>query len=40
MPYLLRILLIIGAFLLMFFMLKKIRQAKLKIEYIIFWLLY
>ena len=40
MPYLLRILLIIGAFLLMFFMLKKIRQAKLKIEYIIFWLFF
>lgn len=32
-----RILLIIGACSLLLFMLKKIRQSKLKIEYVIFW---
>ncbi|MFQ9494363.1 DUF2304 domain-containing protein [Dorea longicatena] len=32
-----RVLLIIGACSLMLFMLKKIRQSKLKIEYVIFW---
>ena len=32
-----RILLIIGAGLVLLFMLKKIRQSKLKIEYVIFW---
>lgn len=37
MSYLLRIILITGAILSMIFMLKKIRQAKLKIEYIVFW---
>ena len=37
MSYVLRILLVVGAILSMFFMLKKIRQAKLKIEYIVFW---
>lgn len=34
----LRILLIVGALLLMGFMLKRIRQSKLKIEYTIFWI--
>ena len=33
-----RIMLVVGAIALLFFMLKKIRQSKLKIEYIIFWL--
>ena len=33
-----RVLLLIGAVLMLAFMLKKIRQSKLKIEYIIFWL--
>ena len=32
-----RILLIIGACSLLLFMLKKIRQSKLKIEYVVFW---
>ena len=36
----LRMILIIGALLLMVFMLKKIRQSKLKIEYIIFWIVF
>lgn len=35
-----RVLLIIGAVLMLAFMLKKIRQSKLKIEYIIFWLVF
>lgn len=35
-----RILLIIGAVLMLAFMLKKIRQSKLKIEYIIFWIVF
>ncbi len=35
---LLRILLIIGAIFMLVFMLKKIRMAKLKIEYIVFWI--
>lgn len=33
-----RVMLVIGAIALMAFMLRKIRQSKLKIEYIIFWL--
>ncbi|MCP1101371.1 hypothetical protein M2454_001106 [Aequitasia blattaphilus] len=37
---LIRILLIIGAILLLVFMLKRIRQSKLKIEYCSFWLLF
>ncbi|MGC4019335.1 MAG: DUF2304 domain-containing protein [Muricomes sp.] len=37
MSVLIRILLIISALLLLIFMLKRIRQAKLKIEYTIFW---
>jgi len=36
----LRIILIISAVLLFFYMIKKIRQAKLKIEHTIFWLLF
>ena len=36
----LRIILIISAVLMFFYMIKKIRQAKLKIEYTIFWLLF
>lgn len=40
MPVFLRILLIVGALLLMFFMLKRIRQSKLKIEYTVFWILF
>ena len=35
-----RVLLIVGAVLMLAFMLKKIRQSKLKIEYIIFWLVF
>ena len=35
-----RILLILGAFVLLGFMFKKIRQAKLKIEYTIFWVVF
>ena len=35
---LLRILLVIGAILMLMFMLKKIRMAKLKIEYSVFWI--
>lgn len=35
-----RVLLIIGAVLMLAFMLKKIRQSKLKIEYIIFWIVF
>lgn len=38
MSVLIRILLIISAFLMLMFMLKKIHQAKLKIEYTIFWI--
>lgn len=34
----LRMLLIAGAILLLFFMLKRIRQSKLKIEYTVFWI--
>lgn len=34
----LRIILIISALLMLFFVLKKIRQSKLKIEYIVFWI--
>lgn len=36
----LRILMIVGAFALMIFMLKKIRQSKLKIEYTVFWIIF
>lgn len=36
----LRVILIIGAVLLMIFMLKRIRQSKLKIEYTIFWIVF
>lgn len=35
-----RILLIVGAVLLMAFMMRKIRQSKLKIEYIVFWFIF
>ncbi len=35
---LLRVLLVIGAILMLIFMLKKIRMAKLKIEYSVFWI--
>ncbi len=38
MTYLIRILLIISAILMLVFMLKRIRQSKLKIEYTIFWI--
>lgn len=38
MSFFLRILLIIGAISLLVFMLKRIRQAKLKIEYTVFWI--
>lgn len=40
MSFILRILMIIGAVLLMLFMLKKIRNAKLKIEHTIFWIVF
>lgn len=40
MTIVLRILMIIGAFALMIFMLKRIRQSKLKIEYTVFWILF
>ena len=36
----LRILLVIGAVLLMIFMVRRIRQSKLKIEYSIFWIIF
>ena len=36
----LRILMILGAVLLMVFMIKKIRQAKVKIEYTVFWIIF
>lgn len=38
MSYLLRIALIVGAVCVMVFMINRIRQAKLKIEYIVFWI--
>lgn len=38
MTFLIRILLIISAILMLVFMLKRIRQSKLKIEYTIFWI--
>ena len=38
MSVLIRILLIVSAILMLVFMLKKIRQAKLKIEYMVFWI--
>ena len=37
---LLRILLIVSAVLMLLFMLRKIRQSKLKIEYTVFWILF
>lgn len=37
---LLRILIIVGALFLLLYMLKKIRQSKLKIEYTVFWILF
>lgn len=37
---LLRIMLIVSAVLLLLFMLNKIRQAKMKIEYTVFWILF
>ena len=37
---LLRVLLIVSAVLLLVFMLNKIRQAKMKIEYTVFWILF
>lgn len=40
MSVLIRLLLIISAVLMLIFMLKKIRQAKLKIEYVIFWVVF
>jgi len=40
MSIILRVLLIVGALLLMAFMLKRIRQSKLKIEYTIFWIVF
>lgn len=40
MTVLIRILLIVSAVLLLVFMLKRIRQAKLKIEYTIFWIIF
>ncbi|WP_334104474.1 DUF2304 domain-containing protein [Muricomes intestini] len=40
MSVLIRVLLIISAVLMLIFMLKKIRQAKLKIEYMIFWIVF
>lgn len=36
----LRILMILGAVFLMVFMIKKIRQAKVKIEYAVFWIIF
>ena len=36
----LRILMILGAVFLMVFMIKKIRQAKVKIEYTVFWIIF
>lgn len=36
----LRIILVVGAVCLLVFMLKRIRQAKLKIEYTVFWILF
>lgn len=36
----LRILVILGAVFLMVFMIKKIRQAKVKIEYTVFWIIF
>lgn len=36
----LRILMILGAVFLMVFMIKKIRQAKMKIEYTVFWIVF
>lgn len=36
----LRILIILGAVFLMVFMIKKIRQAKVKIEYTVFWIIF
>ena len=36
----LRILMIVGALFLMVFMLKRIRQAKVKIEYTVFWIIF
>lgn len=40
MSAILRVFIIIGAFCLLIYMLKKIRQSKLKIEYTIFWILF
>lgn len=40
MSIILRIILIIGAISLFFFMVKKIRQSKMKIEHTIFWLIF
>lgn len=40
MSVLIRVLLVISAVLMLVFMLKKIRQAKLKIEYMIFWIVF
>jgi len=40
MSTILRILLIVSAVLLMAFMLKRIRQSKMKIEYTVFWILF
>lgn len=40
MNFLIRMLLIVCAVLLLVYMLKRIRQAKLKIEYTIFWILF
>lgn len=36
----LRVILIVGAIMLMIFMLKRIRQSKLKIEYTVFWIVF
>lgn len=40
MSAILRVFIIIGAFCLLIYILKKIRQSKLKIEYTIFWILF
>lgn len=40
MNILLRVLLIIGALLLLIFIMKRIRQSKLKIEYTVFWIVF
>lgn len=40
MPILLRILLIASAIAMLFFMLRKIRHAKMKIEYTVFWVIF